>query len=268
MSAKKRTESDMLRMLRRRYSQDAGNGAAYAFVPGVRNDAGFNANRTIDAMAMSLWPSRGLLLYAFEIKCSRTDWLKELKDPGKAEAFQPFVDYFYVVVSDEAIVKPGELPNTWGLMAPKSGGLGTIVEAPRNQDVQSISRGMLAALLRQAGVEAARPADEIEEARLSGFKEGRELGEAISKSLLESTQQRVRELQENERELVKKTGATMHSLLHGREASFYSAVKTALDGERDIEHLRQRISRIGEDAKVLAQQAERIIGEHFPAPVK
>lgn len=86
----------------------------------------------------------------------------------------------------------------------------------------------------------------------------------MGKSRLEAEKKRGDELRKNEHELVRRTGANMHSLLNGREDSFYEAVKTALHGERDVQHLRDRIKRIGEDAKVLAGQADRIMGEHFP----
>lgn len=253
----------MTALLRRHYGEEAGNGAAYAFIPQVRNDAGFSASRTIDAVAMSLWPSRGLRLTAHEIKVARADWVKEMRDPSKAEAFQPFVDYFYLVVSDESIVRPGELPETWGLMAPRARGLGVIVQAPLNENVQTMTRGMLAALLRQAGVQAMRPPEDIEAARYAGFREGQELGESMSKSRIESLSETIKDLRAQELEFKRRCGVN-YGTLRGRDDAFYAAVKSALDGERDVEHLRDRLRRIGDDAKVLAGQADRIMGEHFP----
>jgi hypothetical protein len=41
MNSKKKTEDDMLRLLRRKYGAEQGNGPAFALVEGVRNDAGF-----------------------------------------------------------------------------------------------------------------------------------------------------------------------------------------------------------------------------------
>jgi hypothetical protein len=212
-------------------------------------------------MAMSLWPSRGLLLSAFEVKCSRSDWLRELKDPSKAEAFQRYVDFFYLVVSDEKIVAPGELPVTWGLMAPRGGGLGVVVEAPRLQGAQPMSRGMLAALLRCAGVAAARPPDEISEARLAGYREGVDAGRQDQRRQVERLSERNTEMLRREREFDRRVGADFTSL-QGRPDSFYEAVKAALDGDRDLEHLVSRIRRVGEDAEVLHQQAARILSKY------
>ncbi len=269
MAKKNRTEDEMLMLLRRKYAAVSGNGSEYAFVTHVRNDAGHSATRTIDAMAMSLWPSRGLRLYAFEIKVSRADWVKEMREPAKAEAFQPFVDYFYLVVSDEEIVRSGELPETWGMMAPRSCGLHVVREAPLQEDVKDLSRGMLAALLRQAGVEAARPPDEIEEARRAGLAEGMEMQQEGRRHEVDHLKERLKKIEGREREFKKRVGASYTSLLDGRTDSFYAAIKSALDGERDIEHLRGRLQRLGSDARIMAEQAERIMGEHFgPEPFR
>jgi hypothetical protein len=67
VSAKRPLTEELIGRLRTRYLQDNGNGAAWAFIPKVRSAAAFDARRTIDAYAMSLWPSRGLSLFAFEI---------------------------------------------------------------------------------------------------------------------------------------------------------------------------------------------------------
>ena len=91
----------------------------YAFLEEVRNDAGFDASRSCDAIAMSLWPSRGLDLQGFEIKASRSDWLRELKDPAKAEAVCKFCDFWWLAVGDAGIVLDGELPVSWGLLVPR-----------------------------------------------------------------------------------------------------------------------------------------------------
>ena len=70
------TEAELIKRLRVRYTEKAGNGDAWAFIPKVRSAAAFDAKRTIDAYAMALWPSRGLSLHAFELKSSRSDWLR------------------------------------------------------------------------------------------------------------------------------------------------------------------------------------------------
>ncbi len=108
------TTQEINAALKRRY--DPKN---FAFLWEVGNATGANCRRHADALAMSLWPSRGMVLIGHEIKASRSDWVKELDNPEKAEAVYQYCDRWYLVVGDASIVKPGELPATWGLMVPR-----------------------------------------------------------------------------------------------------------------------------------------------------
>lgn len=126
----------------------------FAFLTEVRNHTAFNGTtRSADAMAMGLWPSRGLHLHGFELKCSRGDWLRERNDPAKAEALARYCDFWWLVVADAALVQDGELPAGWGLLAPRGGRLVAIREAPpRTPD--PIDRKFLASLLRRVTEDA------------------------------------------------------------------------------------------------------------------
>lgn len=112
------TERQMLDYLHNRYGQvNPGNGPRYACAEHVKNLAGFNHTRCADFIAIDCWPTQGLELHGHEVKVSRSDWLSELKKPDKAEAFKRFMDRWWLVVPDAAIVKPGELPEGWGLLS-------------------------------------------------------------------------------------------------------------------------------------------------------
>jgi hypothetical protein len=117
------TEQAVYAMLEFYVCRAAGNGPKAVIAPGVRSASGFDARRTLDAVSLQLWPSSGMLLDGYEIKVSRSDWLRELKNPAKAQEFVGLVDRLWLVVSDEAIVKDGELPESWGLLAAKDGAL-------------------------------------------------------------------------------------------------------------------------------------------------
>jgi len=121
---------------------------AWAFIPQVRNGTGFNhVTRYADGMAFGLWPSRGLEILGFEIKVSRNDWLQELKKPWKAEEISQFCDGWYLVCGDKDIVKPGELPKTWGLMVPY--GQGLKIEVPsEGRNPSEINRSFMASIIR------------------------------------------------------------------------------------------------------------------------
>jgi len=146
-AAAKLTEGDMITALHAWYGETHGNGRRYAVAGGVRSHAGFDARRTADFMAMDLWPSKGLDLHGHEVKVSRSDWLRELKEPEKAAEFIPYVNRWWLVVPDPVIVGLGELPDGWGLMAMRGERLAVIEAAPR-RDALPLPPTRLAALLR------------------------------------------------------------------------------------------------------------------------
>lgn len=81
------------------------------------------ADRRIDCVAVGCWRSTGYAVHGLELKVSRADWLKELRDPAKAASAARYCDHWWVAVGDASIVKPGELPDGWGLLTPSGRGL-------------------------------------------------------------------------------------------------------------------------------------------------
>lgn len=128
----------------------------YALFTEVRNAAGFGADRSADAICMNLWPSRGLEVWGFEIKVSRADFMKELKDPKKAEAFMKYCDRWYLLLGDEKIADIAEVPPTWGLMVCKNNTIKTIREAPKLQ-AEPMSRSFIAAMFKRATASLIHP---------------------------------------------------------------------------------------------------------------
>lgn len=150
-------------------------GDAWALFFEVRNGTGYSRRtRSADALAMSLWPSRGLELHGHEIKASRSDWLSELKKPDKAEEICRFCDRWWVVVGDAEIVKDGELPPTWGLLVPQGKKLRVKVDAPKLEP-EPVTRLFLASLMRS--ISNYKPAEDVLEAKLKrSYERGRERG--------------------------------------------------------------------------------------------
>ncbi len=87
--------------------------------------------RRIDAYALHTWPSKKLLRRAYEVKVSRSDLLRELKDPRKRQAAMALSNQFYFVVADDVKCLTSELPDETGLMrwSPTTG-LRVAKEAP------------------------------------------------------------------------------------------------------------------------------------------
>lgn len=122
----------------------------WAFLEQVANGTGARAKRWADAVAMNLWPSRGCEVHGFEVKVSRSDWLTELKDPSKADEVASYCDRWWLAIGDGDIVRPGELPSAWGLIAPDGRGGFAVVKEPGALEPAPLSRGFLAAVLRRA----------------------------------------------------------------------------------------------------------------------
>lgn len=137
--------SEVIGLLRGRFSPPS-----WALLEEVRDGTGYaTAGRSMDAMAFGLWPSRGLEIHGFEIKVYRNDWLRELKQPEKAESFYKYVDRWWIVAGDDTIVKVDELPQTWGLLVGVKGEkLKVVKEAPVKKPTP-INRLFMMAIIRR-----------------------------------------------------------------------------------------------------------------------
>ena len=115
----------------------------------VSNGAGFSRTNSADVIFMGLWPSRGLEINGVEIKSSRTDWLREIKNPQKAEAIFKYCDRFWLAAEEKVVLNLNEIPATWGYMLATGNKLKIIKEAPQLKP-EPISRSFIAAMLKRA----------------------------------------------------------------------------------------------------------------------
>lgn len=87
-----------------------------------------------DYIAINTFGSRGFAIHGHEVKVSRSDWLKELSKPAKADAFMRYCNRWWLVVPApwKSIVNgEGELPEGWGLMeVSEKGRTRVIIQAP------------------------------------------------------------------------------------------------------------------------------------------
>lgn len=144
---------DLIARLRVRYDGDR-SGTVILFEVG--DGAGFSNRGWSDAIAMQIWPSKGLEILGFEIKATRSDWLRELDRPEKNRTWQELVDGWYVVAAKD-VVKLEELPPDWGLMVPKGADSLRIASRPKTTERKKwndpIPRDLVAAVFRAAGNE-------------------------------------------------------------------------------------------------------------------
>lgn len=161
--ATKATERDVLDCLARRYGRRYGNGYRWAYAEHVKSATGYTPSaspaaqrlRIADAIALDCWPSSGMEIHGHEVKVSRSDWLAELRDPDKAEAFRLHVDRWWLVVPDRAIVRD-DLPEGWGLMVATPGEGARVVKRASRLSPVDFPRPMLAALMRAVAATSAR----------------------------------------------------------------------------------------------------------------
>lgn len=90
---------------------------SWAFFSELRVGTGFgrDSQQSIDAFAIALWPSDHWASHAYEIKVSRADFLKELREPIKRRAALRYSNMFWFA-TPEGLVRPEEIPVEAGLM--------------------------------------------------------------------------------------------------------------------------------------------------------
>ena len=136
------TEADMLDALHDRFGFVSHNGGfpkrRFVCADHVRATSGFFDRgdphaRTLDFVAVDTWASGKLARHGAEVKVTRSDWLREMKDPAKSAPFLSWLTHFWLAVPDASIVREGELPEGWGLLALRGQNLIAKVTAPRRE---------------------------------------------------------------------------------------------------------------------------------------
>lgn len=159
------TEAGMVHLLRLRYPKEEG----WLQFSNLRNRTGYGGGdeRYADFAALQTWASRDHAFHVFEVKVSRSDWLRELKDPGKADPMAKYANHWWLAVANDKIVQPGELPTGWGLLIPEvyRGKLRyKVVEAAPARTPEPFSKGLVLSMARhvQSQLEHVVPKSEID----------------------------------------------------------------------------------------------------------
>lgn len=175
------TAGDVRSALRRRYCAPE-----WALLFEVGDATGARHTRFADAVAMSLWPSRGLELHGMEIKVSRYDWRNERKNPEKAETIAAYCDRWWLVTGPGVVESADEIPPAWGWIEFDGARLATMKEAARTE-AKVCDRRFLAALLRRA----AKTDDGIVEAEIA--RRMRDKEDAFEERVRRTVEQRLRD---------------------------------------------------------------------------
>jgi hypothetical protein len=146
---------DLIKLIRQRYPLDRPNGfQAHVVLEQVPDGTGMYAGHHIDVAVFDLWPSKGLLREAFEIKVSRSDFIHELQHPNKYKwVLECFHEFWFVAPKD--VIQLDELPVNVGWMCPRGNKLVIKRHAVQNPNPK-LDDVLLAAFMRAAAKEITR----------------------------------------------------------------------------------------------------------------
>ena len=242
MSAAVQANGSIRAALRDQYPVDQ-----YALLWEVGNGTGFRQSRWADAVAMGLWPSRGLLVEGIEIKVYRGDWLRELKNPAKADEIARYCDLWWIVAT-EGVVSIDEVPPGWGVKVLNDKGKLRIVQKPvRNENMKPLDRAFVAAMLRrhaEAGEAVLRKAvDDLHQRERAAERKDLQRVESDAVRELEKLQKRLAEVKTA-------TGVDLNDWTPTKEVA--AAVKFAM--RWNISHELTGLERVAERAEKLAEE--------------
>ena len=223
----------------------------------VRDATGFDSSRSADAIAIGMYRSRGREIIGFEIKTARSDWLREMKQPEKAERIGKFCDWFYLVTNDESVARTEELPLTWGWMVLKGERL-KIVKKPERIQAATLDRNMICSLLYATRKQAVEEFDTLVKERVEQRLKEHD-------SSVEYQLQQAHDTSKNLRKQIDEfEQASGLSIRWGDQAKIGDAVKRFMAQENAVEkykdELKWVLSRATSLAKTVEQELAKING--------
>jgi hypothetical protein len=245
---------ELMALLRPRYEPPKDALREWAFFGQVRSES-WNA-RTADAIAINLWGSRGKAIHGFELKVSRSDWLKELRQPEKADTIAAYCDFWWLVVADSAIVKDDELPLGWGLLAPTKSGKLKALQTPKKVEAKPLTRDFLVEICRAAYRDTA-PEEKLRAEYHRGYDEGKKVGTSQG----ESWKQAHAELNALIKEFEKTAGFRIQGFgWNGHKPKQVGeAVRAVLEGETNLKRYEDRLVALKKTAESVNEEIQRAL---------
>jgi hypothetical protein len=132
--------------------------------------------RWLDLVAVRMW-SRAAIS-AFEVKATRSDWLREMRQPTKADVAVGTCDHFWLVTA-KGVAKPEEIPEHWGWLVMQANGKVRAAKAAPALDTRIPHREFWASMLSRLynGGESRGRIGNMKQAEYErGYRLGREHG--------------------------------------------------------------------------------------------
>lgn len=184
--------------------------------------------RRCDAMAVNLYPSGNLYAHGFEIKATRSDWLREIADVTKSEPIRRHCHKFWLVAPKE-VATVDELPIGWGWLQIQGSRLKAVKQA-KETERDALSPRFVARLLCKA-VSQSPVIDGLRlQLQRAEQRHGEDLSELVEKrvALLKRDLERYREQAEKAWAFERETGISLRgSGLDARAAKAVNAILSA-----------------------------------------
>ncbi len=163
---------DLIALIRKRYPLNRNDGyQSHVVLEQVPDGTGMYQGRWVDAVAFSLWASKGLTRSAFEVKVSRSDFIHELQNQAKHKwCLECFHEFWFVAPQD--VIQLEELPPNIGWMCPRGNKLVVKRHAVKNPNPR-LDDILLAAFMRAASKEIDRVSKTTDKEVLGGSEEYR-----------------------------------------------------------------------------------------------
>jgi len=126
----------------------------WAFFEEIRAGTGYgykpntDMEKRLDAWVFHLWPSGGYQPTGFEIKITRSDFLRELKKKGKVERYMALCQFFYYVTPANLVLSR-EIPDEAGLIWMYPKGRMRVMKKPPYRDIPIPEWDFFAAICRR-----------------------------------------------------------------------------------------------------------------------
>lgn len=218
----------------------------YVLMQEVSDSAGVSRSNSADYIAVNLYPSRGLAVNGIEVKSHRSDWLRELKKPDKAENIYKYCDFFWLLTDNDDVVKTvDEIPITWGWLHVKGNRILTKKQAQKLTP-DAISKSFMCAMLKRAGskdsyVHISTISEKIEEAKLHGSLN--------NKFALQTAENNLKRLEDRVKIFEEASGVRLGSYYPGDIKKIGESVKFVYNGgmeaqKEELEGLRRKAEMI------------------------